>query len=74
MISDSETTASSQDNFMPYIVNIEGNESSFHDDLENDDESSSSTSSLFIMTPSNCIYNAIMTKMMMAMGKMTRTQ
>ena len=38
MISDSETTASSQDNFMPYIVNIEGNGSKFHDDLENNDE------------------------------------
>ena len=38
IISDSETTASSQDNFMPYIVNIEGNGSKFHDDLENNDE------------------------------------
>ena len=37
MISDSETTASSQGNFMPYIVNIEGN-GSFDDDLENNDE------------------------------------
>ena len=37
MISDSETTASSQDNFMPYIVNIEGN-GSFDDDFENNDE------------------------------------
>ena len=36
-ISDSETTASSQDNFMPYIVNIEGN-GSFDDDLQNNDE------------------------------------
>ena len=36
-ISDSETTASSQDNFMPYIVNIEGN-GSFDDDFENNDE------------------------------------
>ena len=37
MISDSETTASSQGNFMPYIVNIEGN-GSFDDDFENNDE------------------------------------
>ena len=37
LISDSETTASSQDNFMPYIVNIEGN-GSFDDDFENNDE------------------------------------
>ena len=36
MISDSETTASSQDDFMPYIVNIEGN-GSFDDDFENED-------------------------------------